>query len=129
MTAFAARYGSGHPVAGQYSGQLSNGGETLLVSDASGQPINDFAFDDAPSWPTAADGDGPSLEVVNLFGDYNSGINWRASASPGGNPGKAATAPGDFNGNGVVDGSDFLVWPALFRIYHLLKDSNLPPFN
>lgn len=111
-TAFAARYGSGLPVAGQYSGQLSNGGEALLVSDAAAQPINDFTFDDEPPWPTAADGGGPSMEVVNLAGDYSAGTNWRASATAGGTPGKqaTATAPGDFNGNGVVDGSDFLVW-------------------
>ena len=125
ITAFAARYGSGLPVAGQYSGQLSNGGEALLVSDASGQPINDFAFDDAPPWPTAADGDGPSLEVVNLFGDYNSGTNWRASATSGGNPGKAATDPGDFDGNGEVDGSDFLAWQRGFGSAYVAADLSL----
>jgi hypothetical protein len=110
MTAFTARYGSGLPVAGQYSGQLSNGGEGLLISDSAGLPINDFAFDDVPPWPTAADGNGPSMETTNLAGDYSSGTNWRASATPGGNPGRAATMPGDFNGNSVVDGTDFLVW-------------------
>ncbi len=109
-TAFAARYGSGLPVAGQYSGQLSNSGESLLVSDAAGAAINDFTFDDAAPWPTAADGGGPSMEVVDLAGDYSAGTNWRASTTPGGTPGRQATAPGDFNGNGVVDGSDFLVW-------------------
>jgi hypothetical protein len=110
MTAFTARYGTGLPVAGQYLGQLSNGGEALLVSDAAGQPINDFTFDDVAPWPMAADGDGPSMEVVNFGGNYNSGTTWAASATPGGTPGWQATAPGDFNDNGMVDGSDFLVW-------------------
>lgn len=110
VTAFTARYGSGLPVAGQYSGQLSNGGEALLVTDAAHLPINDFTFDDVPPWPTAADGGGPSMEVVNLFGDFSAGTNWRASATPGGNPGRAATAPGDFDGNEAVDGTDFLAW-------------------
>jgi hypothetical protein len=110
VTAFTARYGSGLPVAGQYSGQLSNGGEAILVSDAAHQPINDITFDDVAPWPTAADGGGPSMEVVDLAGDYNAGTNWRASAAPGGTPGTSATAPGDFNDNGVVDGSDFLAW-------------------
>lgn len=109
-TAFVARYGAGLPVAGQYSGQLSNGGESLLVSDAAHQPINDFTFDDVAPWPIAADGGGPSMEVVDLDGDYSSGTNWRASTTPGGNPGRQAMAPGDFNSNGAVDGSDFLVW-------------------
>jgi hypothetical protein len=110
LPAFQARYGPGLPVAGEYSGQLSNGGEYLLVSDAARQPINEFTFDDVPPWPTAADGGGPSMEVVNLAGDYSSGTNWRASVTLGGNPGRAATFPGDFDANGAVDGADFLAW-------------------
>jgi hypothetical protein len=52
------------------------------------------------------------MEVVNLAGDYNAGTNWIASTTTGGTPGRqaTATAPGDFDGNGVVDGSDFLAW-------------------
>jgi hypothetical protein len=47
---------------------------------------------------------------VDLAGDYSSGANWRASATPSGNPGGPATTPGDFDANGQVDGADFLVW-------------------
>jgi hypothetical protein len=50
------------------------------------------------------------MEVVNLAGDYSSGTNWAASATSGGTPSRQATAPGDFNDSGVVDGSDFLFW-------------------
>jgi hypothetical protein len=125
LTAFTARYGSGLPVAGQYSGQLSNGGEALLVSDAAQLPINDFTFDDVAPWPTAADGGGPSMEVVNLSGNYNSGTNWRASATPGGNPGRAANAPGDFNGSGVVDGADFLAWQRGFGSAYYAVDLSI----
>lgn len=122
IAAFTARYGAGLPVAGQYSGQLSNGGEALLVSDAAQLPINDFTFDDVAPWPTAADGGGPSMQVVNLAGNYNSGANWVASPTPGGNPGRSATAPGDFNGNGVVDGADFLVWQRGLGSAHVPAD-------
>lgn len=110
VNAFASRYGSGLPIAGQFSGQLSNGGEALLVSDAGGQPIVAFSFDDVAPWPTAADGGGPSMEVVNVDGDYSSGLNWRASAAAGGNPGRQGTARGDFNADNIVDGADFLLW-------------------
>ena len=36
-TAFAARYGSSIPIAGVYSGNLSNSGERIIPVDGSGQ--------------------------------------------------------------------------------------------
>ena len=51
--------------------------------------IHDFAYSDTTPWPVAADGDGASLEVVNLNGDYSDPTNWRSSATLGGTPGDA----------------------------------------
>lgn len=110
QTAFEVRYGTGLPVAGVYSGNLSNGGEQLVLLDGLSQSIHDFTFDDAIPWPIVADGDGPSLEVVSTTGDYSDPVNWRASSVAGGTPGAANGAAGDFNGDGNVNGSDFLAW-------------------
>ena len=51
--------------------------------------IHDFTYSDTTPWPVAADGDGASLEVVNLNGDYSDPTNWRSSATLGGTPGDA----------------------------------------
>ena len=122
LTAFQARYGTDILVAGEYSGQLSNSGEQLLLVDASGGTIHDFVFDDSGEWPASADGDGPSLEIVSIFGDYNSGANWRASSIDGGTPGSQPSVPGDFNNDTAVDGRDFLAWQRGYGVTYAVAD-------
>jgi hypothetical protein len=88
---FERRYGPNLPVAGQYSGALSNGGERIVLQDAGGRTIHDFEFSD--DWYDATDGGGFSLTLrepatvdPNALG--NAGA-WRLSTSPGGSPGSA----------------------------------------
>jgi len=109
LAAFESRYGGGLNVAGEYSGQLSNGGEQIVLVDGLGGDVLNFAYDDA--WYPSTDGDGHSLVIV----DPRAGVTawgqpsgWRASTSPGGSPGQEDVdrIPGDTNGDGVVDGSD-----------------------
>jgi hypothetical protein len=55
QSAFEFRYGTNLPVAGEYSGQLDNGGEQIRLVDEFGGIILDFGYDDeAPSWTLAA---------------------------------------------------------------------------
>lgn len=85
---FQALYGTGSRVAGAWSGgALNNAGERVVLRDAQGNVIHDFTYSDQPPWPTEADGQGPSLEVIDVYGDYNDPANWRASAIIGGTPG------------------------------------------
>jgi hypothetical protein len=91
--AFALRYGTNLPVAGQYNGSLSNSGELIRLVDPVGQVIQEFTYDDSGDWPASADGQGNSLEVTNLNGDLNVPTNWRASSAPGGSPGADGSAP------------------------------------
>ncbi len=85
--AFAARYGTSVPVAGQYSGRLDNGGERLRLLDARGEEILDFSYKD---WHPATDGGGYSLEVVDEQANpdaWSDKTQWRASGTVGGTPG------------------------------------------
>jgi autotransporter-associated beta strand protein len=96
LQAFQARYGNLLPVAGAYSGNLSNGGEQIVLVDAANNTIHDFIFDDLAPWPTTPDGGGPSLTVVNVAGNYSSPANWRPSFVNNGTPGydeDTATVP------------------------------------
>ena len=88
---FAVVY-PGVVVTGYYANSLNNGGERLALIDVSGNVITSVDFDDIGGWPLAADGTGPSLENVNIFGDPDDPANWRASTTNGGTPG-AANAP------------------------------------
>jgi hypothetical protein len=86
--AFAVRYPDVRP-AGWYAGSLSNGGERLALRDATGGIIGSVDYDDAKGWPAAADGNGPSLEVIDPLGNPDDPANWIATGAPGGSPGTA----------------------------------------
>ena len=108
ILAFRARYGSAATIVGEWNGSLNNAGERVVIRDAQGNPIHDFTYDDLAPWPAAASGLGPSLEVINPNGNYDDGLNWRASWEAGGSPGFAGAGP-DSDGDGVPDG-----WEAMF---------------
>jgi len=85
--AFEHRYGVGLPIAGEYTGLLSNGGERVAVADAAEDIIFEITYGTAAPWPAAADGAGPSLELFNPSGDRSAPDHWRSSPTPGGSPG------------------------------------------
>jgi hypothetical protein len=85
--AFQIRYGTGLPVLGQYQGNLANDGENIVLLSAAG-PVLDFTYGTESPWPAAADGLGPSLELLSFVGDFGSATNWQVSAESGGTPGR-----------------------------------------
>ncbi|PYJ01539.1 MAG: hypothetical protein DME25_17910, partial [Verrucomicrobia bacterium] len=89
---FTARYPA-VAVAGYYSGSLNNGGERIVLNDRQGNIIVSVDYDDAGGWPTAADGAGYSLEILDPQGDPDNPANWRASTQPGGSPGTTSPPP------------------------------------
>jgi hypothetical protein len=113
---FQAYYGTTASVApdGYGTQNLSNGGERVILLGPAGETLQDFTYDDAGAWPTAPDGGGRTLEIIDPLGDATSGGNWRASFFAGGSPGSEGLAPttaaGDFNADGTADGRDFLAW-------------------
>ena len=74
---------------------LNNAGERIRLEAAGGVVIKEFVYDDAPPWPIAADGTGPSLVLIapETNPDHTNPFNWRLSMKPGGNPGTSDTAP------------------------------------
>ncbi|MGD0551133.1 MAG: lamin tail domain-containing protein [Sedimentisphaerales bacterium] len=89
QNAFAAKYGTGRYIAGQYAGSLDNGGERIRLLDAVGGTILDFNYNDG--WKDITDGDGYSLTIVNPsdsdINDWGKKDSWRASAYINGSPG------------------------------------------
>lgn len=112
IAAFEARYGGGLPIAGEFDGNnLSNGGEQLKLSFGAGVAIHDIdEYDDKVPWATAADGDGPSLTLIDPNSipgpDHNVASSWRVSQTEGGTPGweEAGTNYSDWrSANGIID--------------------------
>jgi hypothetical protein len=141
VAAFQQVYGTGINVAptGFAPRNLSNGGESIVFMDQS------FTYDDAAGWETSPDGGGPSLEIIDPLNNQAIAASWRASGAAGGSPGLAAVTRGDFdysgdvetgdhnrwtvrfgesvtptlgadgNGDGAVDGADYVMWRKLFE--------------
>lgn len=116
--AFEHRHGSALPIAGEYRGnnesRLNDSGDRLKLSFGGGTPIFDFEFDDEPPWPTAADGEGLSLQLANLRepGSLADPAAWTTGTTAGGDPGRvsdpvAPTDP-DSDGDGQSDASEVL---------------------
>ena len=103
-------------IAGEYSGNLSNGGETIKIEDATNGTVLEFRYEDGrddreTDWPSAADGEGYSLVIVDSQAApdaWNLGSGWRASSQPGGSPGREdrATLHADINEDGRVNEID-----------------------
>lgn len=87
--AFEARYGTGWPVAGEFSGVLANEGEWIHLLAPSGQLLSRFYYHDSPPWPALADGGGRSLTLVRSREpvDPTDPHHWRPSVTVGGTPG------------------------------------------
>ena len=109
--AFQSLYGNSIRLGAAWtSGSLNNGGERITLRDSFGntiQDIHDFSYDDIAPWPLAPDGTGPSLEVLDVQGNYSLGTNWRASGEPSGSPGKTGVGP-DSDGDGIPDSIESL---------------------
>ena len=76
---FRARYGQSVPVAGEWVGGLNNNGETLtlMVGDIL---LQQFTYDDA--WIPSTDGNGPSLEIIDIPAADLSGWSFGRAGKP-----------------------------------------------
>ena len=116
VNAFHLRYGNNPAVrvTGPLGGNLSNGGDQIILTDAASAIIAQFTYGTTEPWPADADGSGYSL-VLNdpapslTSAYYNDGTHWRSSALLNGSPGLANGTPftgsptGDTDGDGLSD--------------------------
>ncbi len=73
--------GEGAPVTpqGEYSGGLSNEGETVTLRDASGAIVDTVDYRAESPWPIAANGGGVSMELINPSLDNDLSGSWRSA--------------------------------------------------
>ena len=68
---------------------LSNGGDSLYLYDATDRLVDSLIYDDALPWPDGADGSGYTLELREDHLDNAVAENWGVSAVYGGTPGRS----------------------------------------
>lgn len=78
---------------GPFEGQLSNEGERLALRNAAGKKIDQVEYGPDFPWPTAADGEGASMELLNPYLDNDLGGSWRSSGYNQNRPELAFGAP------------------------------------
>jgi hypothetical protein len=64
---------------GQFTRNLSNKSQKIVLADAYGNIIDTVEYFDASPWPTAADGNGSYLQLVSTDLDNNLASSWVAS--------------------------------------------------
>ena len=92
--AFLTRYPAAPGIAGEYTGQLSNGDEHLRLIGPLQEPVCDFQYEDG--WAPLADGFGFSLvlRTESVSPDQlGEATRWRLSAKVGGSPGMPDPLP------------------------------------
>ncbi len=89
--AFHKYYGFDTPY--QYTGGLSNKGETVVFNNSEGLVLDSVTYDDKDPWPTSPDGDGPSLSLKSPELDNTLAENWAPSLQIGGTPGAVNFPP------------------------------------
>ncbi|MDD3960253.1 MAG: lamin tail domain-containing protein [Bacteroidales bacterium] len=105
------------------SGFLDNNGEEIALYTPNGLLMDSVQYNDQPPWPTAADGEGPSLVFCNTYLDNSLPESWSASldfaaindnndtlwASPGAPCGIMPSPLADFYGEPTAGGPGLTV--------------------
>jgi len=100
LDAFKLRYPNwaSMRIAGEYGGNLNDGGERLELLTADESVSISFRYNDGRGWPQSADGLGHSLVPLSAAGATSGSLNysgnWRASSLIDGSPGTGDTPPG-----------------------------------
>lgn len=135
LAAFTSRYPSvpASSIAGEFSGSLSNDGETLTLLAGDGSVIKSFTYNDKAPWPESSDGDGFSLVLIGPASnpDHSNPFNWRPSVALDGTP--TGTDASTFSGVATADedgdGTNALLEYAFNSSDTTSFDSTLPTSN
>ena len=72
---------------------LGNGGDAVRIWNADGILTDIVVYDDGDPWPTAPDGDGPTLSLLDPDLDNSLAESWAPSLQDGGTPGELNFPP------------------------------------
>ncbi len=91
QAAFAAAYGSGIPVAGEFTGTFDPDGERIALIQPGGALdadtiIDEVAYETALPWPADAAGSGASLQLIDPLQDNSRAANWATAPTVQTNP-------------------------------------------
>jgi hypothetical protein len=89
---FASRFPLMNNTAGPFDFGLSSSGEAIRLFDNTGKLYQSVVYDEAAPWPQGANGNGFTLELVDVNGIFCDAFNWQ-NGCPEGSPGTELTLP------------------------------------
>ncbi|MBN1756651.1 lamin tail domain-containing protein, partial [bacterium] len=115
-TEIQSKYGISN-LTGNVTFALNNDNDKVLLYDELGLLKDSVEYSDGGEWPSEADGEGPSLELIDAFLDNALPSSWMASIAPEGTP-------------GINNSSTAVAWtratkPSRIKLYQ----NNPNPFN
>lgn len=129
---FAKTYGNAIPIAGVYAGSLDPKGESLKLVQPGGTPAQDVVIDEvsyqsSPPWPAAADGFGPSLQLIDPAQDNRRVANWTAVTTVLSNPPQSLIVMDKAWTYNQIDNLDGINWTSPAYDDSVLNWSNSSP--
>ena len=99
--------------------KLSNEGETIALKNSKGEEEDYVLYDNQAPWPAAADGKGPSLQLIAPDRDNNHYSNWYSSTGIPFSPGQP-NGGSSANQISTLPGNRILIYPnPLGEIMHI----------
>ena len=89
---FLSRFPGISDFIGQFNFGLSSNGEAVRLFDNTGRLYQSVFYEKNSPWPQGADGNGFTLEIVDINGNFNDGNNWQ-DGCPEGSPNAEFVAP------------------------------------
>ncbi|MBC8478941.1 MAG: CotH kinase family protein, partial [FCB group bacterium] len=111
---FQTRFPDVWNAVGSFEFGLNNSGDAVRLYDQNSVLVDSVAYLDEPPWPTQADGQGSTLQLINPALPNDEAQNWMASLTLHGTPGRwTAIDPDlqdvDLNGDGTLDILDVVI--------------------
>lgn len=135
LAAFRAHYGidASVTIIGPFSGSLHDGGAVLELQIPDEPPSetpllfpkvlsDEVLYDNLAEWPIIGMGSGYSIHRTAAQMHGSVGANWQANTPSPGFVAYPMLSTADFNSDGRVDGSDFLVWQRGFASTNAVRE-------
>ena len=83
LNQFVSYFPNVNHIVGSFEFGLGGGGDQIRIYNTDGVLVDSLQYDDDDPWPTEADGNGPSLELINPALDNSLSESWAASTDNG----------------------------------------------
>jgi len=108
LTSFRTLFPNVDNYSGSFDFGLNGSGELIRLYDISGSIIDSVMYDDNSPWPDAPDGEGPTLELIQLNLDNSLAESWAASLEHG-TPGSPNSTTSLADESNITTTKDFIL--------------------